>query len=109
MRKLVLAVCILFAAALILAQASPLMAGEKAHQKTHEMKGEVVSIDTEGMQITFKDDKGEEHTAPVMGKALETFKTLEPGQKVVLTCTDNEKGEHQGVSKIKLVKEGGMK
>ena len=109
MRKLVLPVCVLFVAALVLAFASPLMAGEKAHQKTHEMKGEIISVNAEGMQITFKDENGEEHTAPVMGKALENFKTLQPGQQVVLTCSDNEKGEHQGVSKIKIVKEGETK
>ena len=109
MRKLALPVCALFVAALILASATPLMAGEKSQNKTHNMKGEIVSVDTEGMQITFKDEKGEEHTSPVMGKALETFKTLEPGQKVLLTCTDNEKGEHQGISKIKVMKKEGKK
>ena len=105
MKRLVLPVCVLFVVALMLAQATPLLAGEK----THEMKGEVVSVDTTGMKITFKDEKGEEHTAPVMGKALETYKSLQPGQKVIVTCTDTEKGEHQGVSAIKVVKEGDKK
>jgi hypothetical protein len=102
MRKLVLPVCALFVAALLLAQATPLLAAGK----THDMKGEIVSVDATAMKITFKDEKGEEHTAPVMGKAVDMLKTLQPGQKVSLTCTDNEKGEHQGISAIKVMKEG---
>jgi hypothetical protein len=103
MKKFALPVCALFVAALILAQATPLMAGGK----THDMKGEIVSVDAQGMKITIKDEKGEEHTAPVMGKAVEMLKSLQPGQKVSLTCQDNEKGEHQGVTAIKVMKEGG--
>jgi hypothetical protein len=98
-------VCALFVAALLLAQATPLLAAAK----THEMKGEIISVDATGMKITFKDEKGAEHTAPVMGKALESFKGLQPGQKVKLTCSDNEKGEHQGISEIKVIKEGEKK
>ena len=105
MRRLALPVCALFVAALLIVQVTPLLAGEK----THEMKGEIISVDAAGMKITFKDEKGEEHTAPVMGKALESFKNLQPGQKVKLTCSDNDKGEHQGVSDIKVMKEGEKK
>jgi len=101
MRKLVLLVCFLFVAGVILAQATVVLAAEK----THEMTTQVVSVDLEKKTITFKDEKGENHTSPVMGKALETLKTLKAGEKVVLTCTDNEKGEHQGISAIVLAKE----
>ena len=101
MRKLVLLVCMLFVAGVILAQANVVLAAEK----THDMTTQVVSVDLEKRTITFKDEKGENHTSPVMGKALETLKTLKAGEKVVLTCTDNEKGEHQGISAIVLAKE----
>ena len=101
MRKVALLVCMLFVVALV----SPLMAGGK----THGLKGEVVSVDLEGKKLTFKDDKGQEQTAPVMGKALETLKNLKAGDKVELTCTDNEKGEHEGISAIKMAKEGAKK
>ncbi len=101
MRKVALLVCMLFVVALM----SPLMAGAK----THGVKGEVVSVDLEGKKITFKDDKGQEQTAPVMGKALDVLKNLKAGDKVELTCTDNEKGEHEGISAIKMMKEGAKK
>ena len=72
--------------------------------KTHQMKGEIVSVDLAGKAITFKDDKGESHTAPVIGKALEDIKTVKAGAKVTLTCTDDDKGAHEGVSEIKVEK-----
>src|SRR6266850_388122 len=78
----------------------------RAGGKTHEMKGEIVSVDLEGKTITFKDEKGEEHTAPVMAKALETLKTLRRGDKVILTGVDSEKGEHEAVSEIRVIREG---
>ena len=99
MKKFALAVAILFVAGLALAQAADekkAMAG-----KTHDMTAEVVSVDATAKTITIKDDKGENKTAPVMGTAVDALKTLKPGDKVTLTCQDNDKGEHQGVIKIK--------
>ncbi len=101
MRKVALLVCMLFVVALV----TPLMAAAK----THDIKGEVVSVDLEGKKITFKDEKGQEQTAPVMDKALESLKTLKAGDKVELTCTDTEQGEHQGITVIKVKKEGPKK
>jgi hypothetical protein len=72
--------------------------------KTHSMKGEIVSIDVAGKAITFKDDKGESHTAPVMGKAVDELKNLKAGAKVTLTCQDDDKGAHEGVTDIKVEK-----
>jgi Cu/Ag efflux protein CusF len=69
--------------------------------KTHDMKAEVVSVDEKTKMITIKDDKGESHTAPLLGAAIGEAKSLKPGDKVTLTCQDNDKGEHQGVKAIK--------
>ncbi|HEY3175641.1 MAG TPA: hypothetical protein VGK94_07760 [Candidatus Polarisedimenticolia bacterium] len=76
-------------------------AGDK---KTHEMTVTVVSMDVTAKTITVKDEKGVEKTAPVLAEALESLKTLKAGDMVVLTCLDNDKGEHQGVSAIKAAK-----
>jgi len=72
--------------------------------KNHEMKGEIVSIDAATKAITFKDDKGESHTAPVMGKAIDMLKTLKAGDKVTLTCQDTDQGAHEGITAIKVEK-----
>ena len=97
MKRVAWSVVALFVISILLAPASALLAGEK----THSMKGEVVSVDLEKNMLTFKDEKGESKTAPVMGKAMEAFKTLKAGDKVMLTCADNEAGAHQGISDIK--------
>jgi len=69
--------------------------------KTHDMKGEVVSVDAKAKTITFKDEKGESHTAPLMGAAVNEAKNLKAGDKITCTCQDSEKGEHEGVKGIK--------
>jgi hypothetical protein len=37
-----------------------------------------------------------------MGKAIDALKTLKAGDHVVLTCTDDDRGGHLGVTAIKL-------
>ncbi len=100
MKKLALLVAAAAVIGLVLAHPTPVSAAGK----THQMTATVVSIDLEGKKITIKDDKGEEKTAPVLGKAVASLKTLKAGDKVDITCQDNEKGEHQGVSAIKVEK-----
>jgi Cu/Ag efflux protein CusF len=97
MRKFALVIAVLFVAGLALAQA-----GEaKAAGKTHDVTAEVVSVDMNAHTITIKDEKGENKTAPVQDAAIDSLKGLKAGDKVVLTCLDNDKGEHQAVVKIK--------
>ncbi|HEV8119945.1 MAG TPA: hypothetical protein VGQ67_03020 [Candidatus Polarisedimenticolia bacterium] len=84
----------------LLVQATPAVAAGK----THDLTGTVVSTDAAGKKITFKDDSGTSMTVPVLDKAVGTLKTLKPGEKVVLTCQDNEKGDHEGISAIKVAK-----
>jgi len=97
MKRLAVVLCAVFVAALVLSVVSPAIAAGK----THQVKATVVSIDMEGKTITIKDEKGEEKTAPVMDKAVAELKTIKAGDKVTLTCHDNDKGEHEGVTAIK--------
>jgi hypothetical protein len=69
--------------------------------KTHDMKVEIVSIDAKTKMITLKDANGENHTAPLLGKAIAEAKNFMAGDKVTATCQDNEKGEHTGVMALK--------
>jgi len=99
MKKLVSALSILAVAGLVFMQVA-----NAADKKTHEMTVTVVSMDMTAKTITVKDDKGAEKTAPVLAEALASLKTIKAGDMVVLTCLDNEKGEHQGVTAIKAAK-----
>ncbi len=62
--------------------------------KTHSVTGEVVSADTAAKTITVKPEKGENFTAPVDDTAVNELANLKAGDKVNLTCRDNDKGEH---------------
>ena len=75
----------------------------KAATKTHVVEGEIVSADAKAKTITVK-VAGEDKTVPVHGKAAARLSSLKAGEKVALTCVDNEKGEHQYVSGIKVEK-----
>jgi 3-isopropylmalate dehydratase small subunit len=100
MKKLAALLCGLFVLAVLAAPVSVAIAAEK----THDVKGTVVSVDLTANTLTFKDDTGQNKTVPALGKAIDSLKTLKAGDNVTLTCTDNEKGEHQGISKIKVEK-----
>jgi hypothetical protein len=56
-----------------------------------------------------KDDKGQTSSAPLEGKALRevTALHLKAGDHVMVTCRDNEKGEHQAVTAIRTAKTRG--
>jgi translation initiation factor IF-1 len=89
---------------LAVAVAAAVLAPVAMAAKTHQVKGEIVSVDVPSKAITFKDDKGENHTAPLMGKAVDMAKSLKAGDKVTLTCTDTDQGVHEGVTDIKVEK-----
>jgi hypothetical protein len=111
MKKLTLLLAVVFAAATAFAGEAPAAAAEKPAAKaeakaattgkTHDVEVEVVSADTTKNTITIKGEKGES-TAPVEGaKAQADLKNVKPGQKVTLTCQDDEKGGHKAVTAIK--------
>jgi len=68
--------------------------------KTHKENAEVVSVDVKAKTITLKDEKGESHTAPVMGDAVGQLSKVTAGEKVTVTCQDDDKGMHKGVIAI---------
>ena len=112
MKKFALLLSLIFVAGVALAQepAKPTAPAKPAHAKaatkaapavkTHDVTTEVVAIDTVKHTITLKGEK-ENTTAPVEGKALAHLKNVKTGEKVTVTCRDNEKGEHQAVTEIK--------
>jgi hypothetical protein len=90
----------LFAAAVVIALLA-IPVATMAANKTHDMAVQVVSVDMKAKKITVKDEKGEDHTAPLLGAAVGEAKGLKPGDKVTVSCEDNEKGDHLGVKAIK--------
>jgi Cu/Ag efflux protein CusF len=89
MKLLSLLIVTLLVAGLALAQQPA-----KGGAKTHSVAGEVVSADTNAKTITVKQEKGENFTAPVDPSVAAELANLKAGDKVTLTCRDNDKGEH---------------
>ena len=125
MRKFALLFCLLFVAGVAFAQqigekgaekaaekAAAIETGQKEAQeapekaaamKTHDFKAEVVSADVEAKAITIKGET-ENKTLPVAEKALAGLKEIKGGEKVKLTCEDDEKGEHKHIVAIEMEK-----
>jgi Cu/Ag efflux protein CusF len=101
MKTLKLIASLVLVISVMLVSAHAVLAGAK----THDVKGTVVSVDLKEKKITFKTEKGDNQTAPVMDAAAESLKILKAGDKVILTCTDNDKGDHQGISAIRVAPE----
>jgi hypothetical protein len=78
------------------AQAAPVAKAEVA--KSHVVEAEVVSADVTAKTLTIKGDPNK--TVPVDAAAVADLKNLKAGEKVKLTCRDNDKGEHQAISHI---------
>lgn len=68
--------------------------------KTHMVKGTVVSVDAKAHTLTLKGSDGKTSTAPVEGAAMNSLGNLKSGDAVTVTCRDNDKGEHQAVTAI---------
>ncbi len=100
----VAAMALLMSATLASASQPSKSATVAAKAKTHVVVAEVVKIDAEAKTLTVKDDKGSEMTMPLAGKALTELKAVKVGEKVDLTCRDNDKGEHQAIVNIKAAK-----
>jgi ABC-type Fe3+-hydroxamate transport system substrate-binding protein len=108
MKKLTLLLCALFVVAGV-ASASQATAPAKAEPakaapavKTHVVEAEIVSADATAKTLTIKGDPNK--TVPVEGAAVDHLKALKAGEKVKLTCRDNDKGEHQAITHITVEK-----
>lgn len=72
-------------------------AQQPAKGKTHQVSGEVVSVDSTGKTVTLKTAEGQTSTLAVEGAALKRLANLKAGETITATCRDNEKGEHQAI------------
>ena len=85
-------------------QEHPTAAAKPAAKNVHQVTTWFVSADADAKTITFKDEKGQTVTAPVLGKAVADLGNFKAGDKVVLKCKDDDKGEHLGVVGINMAK-----
>ena len=76
----------------------------KPPKRTHDMTVQVVSFDMKAKTITIKDEQGQTKTAPVIGIGIRQLRRVRAGEMFTLTCQDNAKGEHLGISAIKEAK-----
>jgi hypothetical protein len=72
--------------------------------KYHDVEGEFVSADAKTHMFTIKLDDGTTSTGKAEGNAVKQLKGLKQGNKVLLTCKDDEKGEHLAATEIKVIK-----
>ena len=105
MKNLALSLSLLLAGSLMMAQESKAQAGAA---KTHDTTVEFVSADSVKKTVTIKTEDGQQKTVPVEGKAditvyqitKVTRGRIKAGDKITVTCRDNEKGEHQAITAI---------
>jgi len=91
---------------LLLVAGAPKVQADAA--KSHDTTVEFVSADSVKKTVTIKSEDGKEKTVPVEGKAdLTVYQItkvtkgrIKPGDKITVTCRDNEKGEHQAITAI---------
>ncbi|HSD67344.1 MAG TPA: hypothetical protein VLF95_11620 [Vicinamibacteria bacterium] len=108
MKKLALLLCALFVVAGVASAAQATAPAKPAKpmataMKTHVVEAEVVSADATAKTLTIKGETGDK-TVPVEAAAAAHLKDLKAGEKVKLTCRDNDKGEHQAITHITVEK-----
>jgi uncharacterized lipoprotein YajG len=104
MKKLAIMLSMLLVAAVASAQTTtqktePVKPAKSAEMKTHVVEAEVVSADAKANTLTIKGDP-ENKVLKVDAVAATHLMHLKAGEKVKLTCRDNEKGEHEAITKI---------
>jgi Cu/Ag efflux protein CusF len=78
-----------------------------AQMKSSTVTGVVVSVDTKGKALTFKTDDGVNVTLPAEGGAIKALDDVKAGERVELTCRDDDTGAHQAITAIAKVKPKG--
>ncbi len=79
-------------------------AAGKPSDKSQKLTAEIVSVDPMAKTITIKDGKSENRTVTATGKASMYIRNLKPGDKAVLTCQQDDKGEIKNINSFKVVK-----
>lgn len=72
--------------------------------KYHDVSATFVSADTKASTFTVKLDDGSTSTGKAEGEAVAMLAKLKAGDRVSVTCKDNEKGEHLSATAIKVLK-----
>lgn len=72
--------------------------------KYHDVNATFVSADAKAQMFTIKFDDGTTSTGKAEGEAIKQAAALKPGDKIAVTCKDNEKGEHLAATAIKVIK-----
>ena len=89
----------LFLGALLVIGLAVLPAVQASEEKTHQVNAEFVSVDAEAKTITIKAD-GKNMILPLEGKAIEEAKNFKAGDRITVTCRDDDKGLHQAVVSV---------
>ena len=89
---------------LTLAIAVALPAAFAGDFKFHDVDGTFVSADKKTNMFTIKLEDGTTSTGKAEGNAIKALKGLKQGEKVVVTCKDDDKGEHLAATEIKAAK-----
>jgi hypothetical protein len=101
MKKLSMLFAVLAVVALV---AAPVFAQGTGAKKHHDVQVTVVSVDPAAKTMTIKGPDGAQKTVPVTGEAVGKAKNVKPGDMITVVCQDNEKGEHEAISDIKMEK-----
>jgi translation initiation factor IF-1 len=71
---------------------------------SHDVNATFVSADAKNKIFTVKLEDGTTSTGKAEGNAAKQLADLKYGDKVVVTCKDNDKGEHVAATDIKVAK-----
>ena len=72
--------------------------------KYHDVSATFVSADAKANTFTVTLDDGSTTTGKAEGPAVKALAGLKAGDKISMTCKDNEKGEHLAATAIKVLK-----
>ena len=103
MKNTALFLSAMFVVAGVASAAQSTAPAKPATVKTHVVEAEVVSADLTASTLTIKGEK-ENAILKVDASAASQLKAVKAGEKVKLTCRDNDKGEHEAVTHIVVEK-----
>ena len=75
-----------------------------AAESTHDVNATFVSADAKSHIFTIKLEDGTSSTGKAKGDAKKKLGDFKYGDRIVVTCEDNDKGEHVAATDIKAAK-----